>query len=55
VRWSEDGAGRARLPSWTYELTVSSAQVFVLLVFEMALFMMLVVPLPFTLKRKIFT
>jgi B-cell receptor-associated protein 31 len=27
----------------------------VLLVFEMALFMMLVVPLPFTLKRKIFT
>lgn len=30
-------------------------QVFLLLVFEMGLFMLLLVPLPFTIKRKIFT
>lgn len=30
-------------------------QVFLLLVFEMAVFMALIVPLPFTVKRKIFT
>jgi B-cell receptor-associated protein 31 len=36
-------------------MTLYFSLVFVLLVFEMALFMMLVVPLPFTLKRKIFT
>lgn len=31
------------------------AQVFLLLVFEMALFMLLIIPLPFNVKRKIFT
>jgi len=36
-------------------MTLYYSLVFVLLVFEMALFMLLVVPLPFTLKRKIFT
>jgi hypothetical protein len=30
-------------------------QVFVLLVLEMALFMLLIVPMPFNVKRKIFT
>lgn len=30
-------------------------QVFLLLVFEMTLFMLLIVPLPFNAKRKIFT
>lgn len=36
-------------------MTLYYSLVFVLLVFEMALFMLLIVPLPFTLKRKIFT
>lgn len=30
-------------------------QVFMVLVFEMALFMSLVVPMPFVMKRKLFT
>jgi hypothetical protein len=29
--------------------------VFMLLMLEMALFMLLIIPLPFTIKRKIFT
>ena len=36
-------------------MTLYYSLVFVLLVFEMALFMLLIVPLPFTLKRSIFT
>jgi hypothetical protein len=35
-----------------HELTIS--QVFCLLVFEMAVFMGLIVPLPFTVRRKLF-
>ncbi|KAI9171761.1 hypothetical protein HJFPF1_01252 [Paramyrothecium foliicola] len=36
-------------------MTLYYSLVFVLLMLEMALFMLLIVPLPFTLKRKIFT
>lgn len=38
---------------WPTLLTI--AQVFVLLVTEMAIFVGLIVPLPFTVKRKLFT
>ncbi|KAH7321260.1 B-cell receptor-associated protein 31-like-domain-containing protein [Stachybotrys elegans] len=36
-------------------MTLYYTLVFMLLMFEMALFMLLIIPLPFTLKRKIFT
>jgi B-cell receptor-associated protein 31 len=36
-------------------MTLYYSLVFVLLVLEMALFMLLIVPMPFTLKRTIFT
>ena len=36
-------------------LTILFFQVFLLLVFEMVVFMGLIIPMPFTLKRKIFT
>lgn len=36
-------------------ILIVHTQVFLLLVAEMALFMLLVIPLPFTLRRKIFT
>jgi hypothetical protein len=39
----------------TRTLLTPPAQVFLLLVSEMALFMLLVVPLPFTIRRKMFT
>jgi exosortase/archaeosortase len=37
-----------------HELTLLISQVFCLLVFEMAVFMGLIVPLPFTVRRKLF-
>lgn len=36
-------------------LTVSNPQVFMLLMAEMALFMFLIIPMPFSLKRRVFT
>lgn len=36
-------------------LTASNPQVFMLLMAEMALFMFLIVPMPFSLKRRVFT
>lgn len=39
----------------TMDLLTLHDQVFLLLVAEMALFMLLVVPMPFTVKRKMFT
>lgn len=36
-------------------LTASNPQVFMLLMAEMALFMFLIIPMPFSLKRRVFT
>lgn len=41
--------------SWTELANAIALQVFMLLVAEMSIFMLLIVPLPFTIRRRLFT
>jgi len=47
-------SGRAS-PQWPQAKLTICLQVFLLLVAEMTLFMVLIIPLPFTVRRKLFT
>ena len=52
---SRTGDSGRRRKTDEHDAYISIAQVFLLLVSEMALFMLLIVPLPFTIRRKMFT